>query len=429
MTYHFERGKILLQQGRLEDAEKEFKEDLADNPNNAFSLALLAECQIAKRDFVKAKLYSEKAVGLEPNVPFFLYVMARSYFYSQEIRRAREIIAEGMRLDPSDADFYLLRGNISFYESDWQAALEDAESGLSLDAESVELINLRAQALIQLKRKDEASATLDYALHKAPENSYAHANKGWVAIEKDNYDEAVTHFKEALRLSPNNVFAKEGLKEAIKGKNYLYRIVLKYFLWTNKMAQKAQWYFIIGIFLFYQLLIWVADKNPSIAMYLAPLILAYILFAFSSWIAKPISNLFLRLHPLAKHVLDDDEKLGSTLVGVFAVAGIISVLSFYLGEHMLKFENGNIYISNGGELLFHFSLFFIFMLIPLGGLFNAPPKTKARKNLTIYVVGLALVGLIGAFTYQSWALNLFFIGILVFSLAANYIIMKSAKEF
>ena len=50
---------------------------------------------------------------------------------------------------------------------------------------------------MKLNRQDEAAETLDYALNKAPENSYSHANKGWVAIEKDQYDKAIEHFKEA----------------------------------------------------------------------------------------------------------------------------------------------------------------------------------------------------------------------------------------
>jgi len=429
MSYTFERGKVLLEQGRYAEAEKEFKQTLSENPNHAFALALLAECRIADKDFAKAIEYSEKAVGVEPNMPFFLYIMARAYFYSQKTKRAREVISEGLRLSPTDPDFYALRASVNFYEDDWQSALDDAETGLSFDAENVDLINLRAQALVKLRRKDEADETLNYALNKAPENSYSHANKGWVAIERDKYEEAVTHFKEALRLNPENKYAKEGLKEAIKAKNFLYRGVLKYFLWMNKLTSKAQWYFIIGIYILYQIIIQMADKYPSIAGYLAPLILAYILFAFSSWIAKPVSNLFLRLHPLAKHVLDDDEKLGSTLVGAFAVAGFGCLATFYLTGNNIEFKDGNIYISIGGELLFHLTIFFLVMLIPLGGLFNSTKGTKARRNLTIYVAAIGVFGLIGALTYAGWALNLFFLGVLVFSFAANYIIMKSAKDF
>ncbi|MEL6923275.1 MAG: hypothetical protein AAFO94_04440, partial [Bacteroidota bacterium] len=323
----------------------------------------------------------------------------------------------------------LLRGNVNFYEDDWQAALDDAETGLSFNAENVDLINLRAQALVQLKRKDEADATLDYALNRAPENAWSHANKGWVAIERDQYETAVTHFKESLRLDPTNAYAKEGLKQAIKAKNFLYRWVLKYFLWMNKLSSKMQWYFIIGLFVLYNIVLRVAENFPNLASYLAPLIIAYILFAFSSWIARPVSNLFLRLHPLAKHVLDDDEKLGSTIVGVFGGAGLVCLLLFYLNGSKIIIENGSIFIENGGVLLIHLSIFFLFMLIPLGGLFNSTAGTKARRNLTYYVIAIAVFGLIGAFTYAGWALNAFFIGILSFSFAANYIIMKSAKEF
>ncbi|HFC01288.1 MAG TPA: hypothetical protein ENJ53_10830 [Phaeodactylibacter sp.] len=86
-------------------------------------------------------------------------------------------------------------------------------------------------------------------------------------------------------------------------------------------------------------------------------------------------------------------------------------------------------IDKEGGVIFFLGIYFGFLLIPVGGLFNSKPKTAARKKLSYYVLGLALVGLIGAVTCASWVLYIFFIGIFIFSFAANYIIMKSAKEF
>jgi len=99
--------------------------------------------------------------------------------------------------------------------------------------------------LVKLNRKQEAADTMDYALHRAPQSSYSHANKGWVSIEKGAYEEAITHFKEALRLNATNAYAKAGLREGIKAKNFLYRGVLKYFLWLGKLQAKYRWAFVI----------------------------------------------------------------------------------------------------------------------------------------------------------------------------------------
>ena len=309
----------------------------------------------------------------------------------------------------------MLRSQIEFYQQNWEQALHEANRGLELDPENVNLVNQRAQALIKLNRKDDAAATMDYALHKAPENSFSHANKGWVAIEKDQYDSAVASFLEALRLNPANDFAREGLKEAIKGKNPVYRVILKYFLWMNKMQEKYQWGFIIGIYLLYRLAIGLAESNPALAPFLYPFIVLYVLFAFSTWIAKPISNLFLRLHPIGKHALNDDEILGSNLTGLAAAVCLLSFAFFFVTGSETGFQAG---IVSG------------IMMIPIGGAFTIPPHYSARKGLVVYAIVLAIAGALWVvFPGFTMAIAIFGIGIFAYGWVVNYLISKSNKEF
>lgn len=416
MNIHFERGRLLLAQRRIDEAEKEFKQALSVDPHNALALALLAECYLDTKRFEEALELSQQAIGKGPTNPFLQYTLARAYFYNKKLKEARQAIQAGLNLNPNDADFFYLDAHIAFYEEKWEEALSSAEQGLAVDPEHVNLINLRAQALIKLNRKEEASQTLDFALHKAPEDSFSHANKGWVAIEQGKYEEAVNYFKEALRLNPQSEFAQAGLKEAIKAKNILYRYILKYFLWVGKMNQQGRWGFIIGIYIIYRIILWVAETNPQLAPLLYPIVFFYILFAFSSWIALPVSNLFLRLHPLGKYALTDDEILGSNIVGTLAVAAIGSLSVFYFG---------------GLEFFLILGAFFALMLIPVGGIFGVTQGGKARKQLTIYTLVLAAIGLSVLFipAIASTTILLFLVGIFAYGWVANYLISKDAKEF
>lgn len=415
MDHHFERGRLLLSQNRFQEAEKELKQALNQQPNNPYAMALLAECYIETSRYPEALQLAQTAVGIEPEIPFLYYSLARAYFFNKQMNKSREAIRGGLQLRPNDADFFLLGANIEYYEEKWQAALDLTEKGLELDPESVSLVNMRAQCLVKLNRQEEAAATLDYALNKAPENSYAHANKGWVAIENDNYKEAVTHFKEALRLNPTNEYAKSGLKESIKAQNILYRYILKYFLWMNKMNERGRWLFIIGIYVLYRILIGLAESNPSLAPLLYPLIIAYIIFAFSSWIAVPVSNLFLRFHPLGKFALDEDEILGSNIVGILGASAIALLLGFYFTKM---------------ELLLYLGAYFGIMLIPVGGLFGVNATGKARRYLVYYTLILAALGALAVFIPQmSMAAILFLLGIFGYGWVANYLMQKDSKEF
>lgn len=414
MNNYLERGQRLYNMGRFQDAEHEFQKVLTEEPNHAFALALMSLVYLETDRRAEALPLSQMALGQAPWSPFIFYVLARVQFFNQQINEALETVKQGKNIDPEDPDFFMLEAQIYFHQSKWEEALAAAAAGMELDPENVHLVNLRAQALVKLNRKSEAAETLDYALQKAPENSYAHANKGWVSIEKDNYDEAVSSFKEALRLDASNEYAKHGLKEAIKGKNILYRGVLKYFLWMSKLAEKGKWVVIIGAYIAYQLIIRMAEMFPAIAPFLYPLIVFYIVFAFSTWIARPISNLFLRFHPLGKLALTADEILASTIAGILAISAISCLTVYY-------FTDGILFLLLGA--------FLGLMLIPMGGVFGMPEGSKPRQYLTIYSSVLAVVGIsFIAFPSMSILALIFGLGIFFYGFVVNYLVMLANRK-
>ncbi|GJM35765.1 MAG: hypothetical protein DHS20C18_47660 [Saprospiraceae bacterium] len=414
MNPHLERGRVLLMQNRPKDAEKEFQKALADDPQDAIAMALMAECYMESNRYPDALDMAKNAVHEEPEIPFLYYVLAKSQYYNKRIKDARQTIASGLEMDPENADFYMMLANVEFYEDKWEAALQAAQNGLALEPDSVNLINLRAQALVRLNRKEEAAITMDEALRKAPEDSYSHANKGWIAMERGEFDNAVLHFREALKLNPTNNYARSGLKEAIKGKNLLYRYALKYFFWVSKMSENNRWLFIIGLYIVYRVIIWLADQYPAIAPLLYPLIAGYIIFAFSSWIAAPISNLFLQLHPLGKYALTDDERLGANVTGAIGGLALASFVAYFF---------------TGGGLFQALGIVFAVLLIPVGGSFSVDARSKARKYLLLYTLALALSGLFWVFTEEIIGLAILGFGVFAFSWVANYMINQDRKEF
>jgi tetratricopeptide (TPR) repeat protein len=400
--------------GRYQDAEHEFQKVLLEEPNHAFALALMSLVYLETGRRAEALPLSQMALGQAPWSPFIFYVLARVQFYNQQINEALDTVQQGRNIDPEDPDFFMLEAQIYFHQSKWEEALAAAVAGMELDPENVHLVNLRAQALVKLNRKSEAAETLDYALRKAPENSYAHANKGWVSIEKDNYDEAVNSFKEALRLDASNEYAKHGLKEAIKGKNILYRGVLKYFLWMGKLAEKGQWAVVIGAYIAYRLVLKLAEAYPSIAPLLYPVIIFYVIFAFSTWIARPISNLFLRFHPLGKLALTDDEILASNVSGILVLSAISFLITYYFTDVVLFLLLG---------------AFLGLMLIPMGGVFGVEKGSKARRHLMIYSAVLAVVG-IGFIAFPTMGILaiIFMLGIFFYGFVVNYLVMLASRE-
>jgi len=421
MNKAIQKAQILLSQSRYKEAIKELKVGLSESPNDPFMLAMLSQAYLANRDFAEGLQCAEAAISQNTESPFMFLILGKAQFYNKQMVEAKNTLREGLSLDPTESDFFYWLGQIDFYEEKWELALDAANQGLALEAEDVSLLNLRAQALIKLNRQDAAQETVDDALHRNPENSYSHANKGYSQLHAGDLDASLAQFKEALRLDPTNAFAREGLKEAIKGKNMIYRVLQKYFLWMGRMQAQYQWGFIIGIYILYRIILWGMEAFPALAPFLLPLAIFYAIFAFSTWIAPPVSNLALRFHPLGKLALDDDEKLASNIVA--ALGGLM------LGALGLHFANfAPVYDPN---YYLYFAGFFGLSMIPVSGLFSVEKGTKARQWSMIYTLAILASGLTFLVIAPSQAIffYIFIFGIFVYSFVVNYLVQLSHKEF
>jgi len=418
MNSNLEKAKFFLSKGRDAEAKEAAQKAIAGDPENHMGFLLLAASHINLKEYGEALNFAKQAVGMEPDSPLGYMILAQASFYNKELREAQAAIRAGLNLAPYEDGFYELKSEIAFYEEHWEMALKEAEAGLEIAPENTNLLNLRTRALVKLDRKEQAFETIDFALHNSPENSYSHANKGWIQIEQDKYDEAVATFKEALRLDPTNEYARTGLKEAIKGKNILYRGVLKYFLWMQKLSEEYRWGVVIGAYVLYRIIAGIAESTPSLAPLLYPIMGLYIMFVFSSWIGKPLADFFLRFHPFGKYALSDDETLASNLVGIVLVAAVVILGLGWLMPTIYPYGN-----------LWLLGMLTMAMLIPIGGTFSMPEESKSRKNLTYYSLGLAVCAYAGFFLNLPELFMLFGLGIFGFGWVANYLISKEAKEF
>lgn len=421
MQHIIQRTQILLAQDRYEEAIKEVKKGLAENPQEAVLYALLSQSQLADRQFSEGLQSAQQAISLNPEAPLFYLVLGKAQYFNKRIEEGKRTLRTGLSMDPEDPDFFYWLGQIDMYEENWELALDNAEQGLALNAEDVSLLNLRAEALIKLNRQSDAQQSVDDALRRSPENSYSHANKAYSLLHAGELDKSLEQFREALRLDPTNEFAKGGLKEAIKGKNLLYRGIQKYFLWMERMQSKYQWGFIIGIYILYRIILSAMESMPNLAPFLMPLAIFYVIFAFSTWIAKPISNLALRFHPLGKLALSMDEKIGSKLVAVLGILLLLCLLLYFIGFSA----------KGDSEFWLYAAGYFGLSMIPVSGMFNLPEGTKARTWLMYYSIFLLLVGGIYVFILPQYTilLMIFALGIFVYGFVANYLVQLSAKEF
>ena len=315
MSAHLDRARLLLAQSRPADAERESMLALAQHPEDPQALAFLALSRIEQGKDEVALDAAQEAVGFSPDNPFFHYVHAHVLRNMDRADDAFRAIQEAIRLDPDDADSYVLLSSIELARNRWPAALEAAELALALNAEHVGAANLRAMALVRLGRKAEAMESVDYALDRAPEDAFSHANQGWNYLHRNAPRKAQEHFREALRLDPDLDYAREGMLEALKAQNPVYRIMLAYFLWLGRQSARFQWAFILGVFFGVRIARSLSASQPGMNWLWWPLLGLFYIFVYLSWTAQPMFNLMLRFDRFGRHVLSADQLTGANWFG------------------------------------------------------------------------------------------------------------------
>lgn len=371
------RARILMEQNRYKEAEEMLRQALKENPYSAYTLSLIAEVNLHLDKVDEAESMVNSAIAVAPHLAHLYYLKARVYLQKEQRNEAEKYLQQAIAMDPQNAHFFAIYANLKLAKKDFEGALKMADKALELDPSNLLGLNMRSTALFKLGNKEDSFQTIEGALREDPDNAYTHANYGWKLLEKGDRKKAQEHFREALRRDPFSDFARAGMVEALKAGNPVYRLFLKYSFFMSNLTAKYQWAVIVGLYLSTKVLGSIAESNETLRIYLTPIVILLSLFAFSTWIITPLSNLFLRLNKYGKYLLTKQQQMSSNFVG-------ISLLIFIAGL-ILRIVTAN----NGWAAL---AFFGFTMMVPLSVMFT---KTKPKNLLLFYTMAMAVIGIAG----------------------------------
>ena len=318
-----DRGRLLLEQHRYGDAEREIKQALAMDPENDEALSLLARIKIDTKKPQEAIQLIDNALSIFPGEDYYLYLKSFALYQLDRIEEAEDILKEAISFNPWQPGYFSLYAYILTQKRQYAAALQKANEGLAIDPEDINCLNARTQALVKLNRSGEAFESIKHTLAADPENDYTHTNAGFSFLEKGKHKQAAHHFREALRINPSNQHAREGMKDALRSKIAPYRWLLQYEYWLQNKGRNMRVIFIIGLFIGVRFLAIAASGVPKpLAFLFYAIFFLYVIMALISWIIKPMANMFLNFHPEGRYAVTNEEKmiaytvLGPILLGL-----------------------------------------------------------------------------------------------------------------
>jgi tetratricopeptide (TPR) repeat protein len=418
MNAAFARAQFLCQHSRYAEAEQELRRALGESPHDPGSHALLALCLAEQDKLDEAQQEAEQAIVLEPDWAFAHHCRSVVLEHRKRYTEAEASAREAVRLEPLDADYHARLAATLFCQRKWKPAFDAAMEGLTHDAEHQACNHLRTMALTKLGRQGEAVASIDQLLARDADNPMAHTNKGWALLHQGKPREALEHFREALRIAPTLEYAQQGIVEALKARNPIYRWMLAYFLWMARLSNGARWGVVIGGYVGAKFLNGLARSNPEWAPWITPIIMLYLVFVLLTWFAYPLFNLMLRFNKFGRYALSRDQQMASNWFGVCLAVFAVALIA---------------------DLIWHFDItllvagFAVGMALPLVMIYQCEVGWP-RQSMTWFAATMAAVGTLAIILStighdaHGVLIVLFVVGFIATPWVANYLATATATR-
>jgi tetratricopeptide (TPR) repeat protein len=222
-------GEVLLEQGRLDEAEKQFQAVLAYDPENP-----------------RAELGLGRVASARGNWPLSLEHLSRSVQKAPQVRATHAMLAEvHARLgDTQAAEEERRRLAHTGPDPGWPDPYLETVKRLKT---SVQTRLYEATGLLQQDRVEEALAIVQEVVRRRPDHFVARLAHGRALLFAGNLAAAEEEFREAVRLKPDSVATQSELASILRRRNKFREAADTYRIAVQLKPQDASSYYNLGL--------------------------------------------------------------------------------------------------------------------------------------------------------------------------------------
>ena len=219
-------------------------------------------------------------------------------------------------------------------------------------------------------------------------------------------EEALTHFGEALRIDPENIWAREGFVTALKARYRVYRVVLGAVFFLQRLRRPVRITVMVVVYLAMRGLLALGEARPELRWIAGPLFMATAMAIFV-WLGGPLFDALILFHPLGRHAIAPRR---------------VRRAVFWMGIVLTMIGAGILWLTDAPGLVDMIWFGASGLSIPIALALLARDPTE-RRSLSAFAIllGVALLAVIGAATAATdplTAMNLSAIAVLVGLVAA-----------
>ncbi len=241
----FAAGEAALRAGRLDEAERDFRQVLAINPGVAGAYANLGVIYMRRKQWPQALAALQKAEKLAPDIAGIRLNIGLAYFRQNDFARAIRPFESVVEQSPDSYQARYLLGLCYFFNDRWTDAIgaleplwgkasdqlnylyvlehaaDKAKNSVLEEKAATRLVEigegspgfhlLMGKGHLNREEYDDAVKELEAAAQADPKLPFVHFNLGLAYVHKQDYDRAREEFHKDIAIEPDVPFAYEQL--------------------------------------------------------------------------------------------------------------------------------------------------------------------------------------------------------------------------
>ncbi|MGD0768986.1 MAG: tetratricopeptide repeat protein [Tepidisphaeraceae bacterium] len=217
LQQHLDSGLSHHQAGRLAEAERIYRQILAEQPEHAVAMHLLGVIahQAGRNDLAVDLI--RRALALMPNCADAYSNLGNALKDKRQLDEAIASYRQAIRLKPEHGDAHYNLGNALREIGQLDEAIAAYRQAIRIKPGYAEAHGNLGIALVEVGQLDEAIASHRQAIRLKPELAEAHYNMGIALQGKGQLDEAIAAYRQAIRLKADFAEAYSNLGIALVG--------------------------------------------------------------------------------------------------------------------------------------------------------------------------------------------------------------------
>lgn len=202
--YVYDKGEIMLAEGRLDEADSYFFDEIKGVPATETQDYFIDVAAIFT-DYG----YNEKAMewmkrAKKEDSPNYKELMARMLYGLGRYDDSEKLFNELIDNDPFSKKYWSELANTQLMREDFSAAISSSEYAIALDPEDADGLLAKANGLYRLGNNDEAIDYYERYLRQVPNDELAMLNQGTCYINIGENEKAVETLKKAIATAPSD---------------------------------------------------------------------------------------------------------------------------------------------------------------------------------------------------------------------------------